>query len=159
MCTFLIRYAYTFGGNERGDRGGELIYLSILCVFVTQSVDSIFRLSHGSYGRVEVYFNGSWGTVCDDSWDINDGNVACRQLGYGRATSVRQSPAYGEGSGPIWMDDVDCRGSETKLYSCRFSGWGIEDCGHWEDACVVCSMEGKLYINEWSIHIAILSCR
>ena len=116
---------------------------AFLCMSVAQSVDTPIRLSNGSYGRVEVYFNGSWGTVCDDSWDINDGNVACRELGYERANYVYQSAAYGEGSGPIWMDDVICGGSERRLSNCLFSGWGTHDCGHSEDASVVCSMEGE----------------
>ena len=106
---------------------------------------SLLRLSHGSYGRVEVYYEDSWGTVCDDYWDINDGNVVCRELGYERATSAPHSAAYGQGSGPIWMDDVGCTGSERRLSRCSFDGWGNHNCGHSEDASVICSIKGWLH--------------
>ena len=121
-----------------------MILIASVCVSFTISVDGNLRLSHGTYGRVEVYHANAWGTVCDDGWDIEDGNVACRELGYGRATAVHQSAAFGQGSGSIWMDGVTCGGLEIKLTSCSFNGWGIHDCGHGEDASIECFLNGEL---------------
>ena len=92
-----------------------------------------------SYGRVEVYHNGKWGTVWDDLWDNNDSNVVCRQLGFLSAKQASCGAKYGEGSGSIWMDDVDCQGGEAMLPHCTFPGWQIENCSHDEDASVVCN--------------------
>ena len=95
-------------------------------------------MSHAQ-GRVEVFYNGIWGTVCDDSWDLNDAKVVCRQLGFGGAIKAYISAAFGPGDGKIWMDDVRCTGRERSLAECSHNVWGIEDCDHSEDAGVLCS--------------------
>ena len=91
---------------------------------------------------MEVYNNGSWGTVCDDNWDTNNARVVCRQLGFLTALIVYSNARYGQGTGPILLDDVTCGGYESSLLSCRHSGVGIHNCNHNEDASVVCGENG-----------------
>ena len=94
-------------------------------------------------GRVEIYHQKKWGTICDDWWGVEEAHVTCKQLGYRLGAQYWYSNAYfGQGNGTIWLDDVTCFGNETKLMNCRHNGWGGHNCRHYEDVAVVCRMEG-----------------
>lgn len=90
-----------------------------------------------SYGRLEVYYRGRWGTVCDDGFSMTDANVVCRQLGFLGASSYNSGT--NPGNGTIWLDDVRCNGSELSIAACRHSYWGHHNCRHSEDVILHCS--------------------
>ncbi|KAM9391665.1 galectin-3-binding protein A-like [Pholidichthys leucotaenia] len=98
----------------------------------------LFGSKSTSEGRVEIYYDGNWGTVCDDNFDMADAAVVCRQLHFPRAKSVVTGKDYGEAPGPIWLDDINCKGSESHLVYCGFKAWGETDCTHKEDVGVIC---------------------
>ncbi|CAL1141716.1 unnamed protein product, partial [Cladocopium goreaui] len=93
-------------------------------------------------GRVEVFYNGEWGTVCKDNFGDVEASVVCGELGltstFARADTSAASGSPGSESQPILLDDVSCTGTESHLSLCDSSGWGVHNCFHSEDIKVVC---------------------
>ena len=94
-------------------------------------------------GRVEVNYEGAWGTVCNDSyWGFNDAMVFCRMLGY--TSAVAAHVQYGPGTGSVLMSELACTGSESSISECPHRGWGETSifCPHTLDAGITCG-DGK----------------
>lgn len=89
-------------------------------------------------GRVEIFHENVWGTVCDDRWGYVDADVVCKQLGYVRSEQRFLRAHFGQGTGPIWLDNVRCDSSHSSLAECPHRGWGVHNCKHKEDAGVCC---------------------
>ena len=90
-------------------------------------------------GRVEVCYNNFWGTVCDDMWGTADAQVVCTQLGYSAIGAMPLDyPDVPVGTGLIWLDNVNCVGTEIRLFDCMANHLGIHNCDHSEDAGVAC---------------------
>ncbi len=118
------------------------------------------RLSGGKgrcSGRLEVYHNAVWGSVCDDQWDISDAQVVCRQLGCGAALRADGNSVFGAGEGVVWMNRVECRGNEIHLWDCPLSLKNHTDCSHKEHAGLTCAGHSQ-YTEEYLVFFFILLC-
>ncbi|XP_078088716.1 CD5 antigen-like [Mustelus asterias] len=142
------------------------------------------RLVNGSNmcsGRVEVYRNSIWGSVCDNGWDVNAANVVCSILNCGTALSADRAAFYGEGTEAIWPYDVSCDGTESTLDQCTAKLWVGNNCSHRKEAGVTCSVPirlvngsnmcsgrvevyrnsswGTVCANGWDVNAASVVCR
>ena len=106
---------------------------------------------------MEVYHNGEWGTVCGDGWDLNDAQIVCNELYLGNANAAPIGAFYGQGSGRIWLDNVECVGIERTIGNCSHRGWGILCyCSHSKDAGVKCRSGTQLYVFYYYSTIRVL---
>ncbi|XP_060064613.1 deleted in malignant brain tumors 1 protein-like [Ylistrum balloti] len=119
--------------------------LLVLLPFIILSSGTRVRLrgtdSTSYQGRVEIYYNGTWGTVCDDFFDNDDAEVICRMLGFRKGGKAFKNARFGKGSGQIWLDNVNCslHSILRDISECTHDGWGIHNCNHGEDAGVSCN--------------------
>ena len=95
-------------------------------------------------GQVEIQYKGTWGTVCEDYWDIKDAHVICRMLGY-KAAENRILRIEGETTTKTLMTDVRCSGKEKSIAECAHLGWwnvpSWTGCTYKSLAGVVCQVE------------------
>ncbi|CAE8726009.1 unnamed protein product, partial [Polarella glacialis] len=121
----------------RADVGQALAFDCEVCS--TRPDDSHVRLADGTAlsGRLEIFHDGAWGSVCGRNFTDVEASVVCHQLGLVGGESLGASSA--SGSGPIWMSGVGCKGSETGLGQCSHAGWDVHNCSHTEDVAVLCS--------------------
>ncbi len=109
-------------------------------------------------GRVEIYHNSEWGTVCDDRFGADEAAVVCRQLGL-TGGEVHREAAFGEGAGTIWLDDVQCDGTESRLADCTSVGWGVHNCRHSEDVGVSCGAASGISLASATVSGSALTLR
>ena len=89
-----------------------------------------------------MYYNGEWGTVCNDGWDDTEANVVCRQLGIGLSgTAILNVHIFGAGTGRVFLSNLNCSINDTNLFNCFHHGIGIltPGCDHYKDAGVTCN--------------------
>ena len=112
-----------------------------ICMDLTVCLQGAIRLQGGtdSSGRVEICNNNVWGTVCNDGWGTSETEVACRQLGRPFENAITLNGAdVPDGTGQIWLDDVECIGTEISLFNCTAMPIGVHNCRHFEDIGVNC---------------------
>ena len=136
---------------------GETIN-SILTIIVTTTVvdylyhfisSGFIRLANGTQttttysGRIEVFINGEWGTVCSDGWYYSSARVVCRELGYPILRNYHILPShynsFEEGKEKIWLSKVQCNSRKHSIFECQQSGFGDNDCSHSQDLGITCS--------------------
>ena len=99
-------------------------------------------LSANGTGRVEIFYRGQWGAICNNSWSIYEARIVCRQLGYRFTIRALGESEVPSDFGQIWLDGVYCHGYEQNLTECRHNGWGNHSCNHSQVAGVECSDTG-----------------
>ncbi|XP_072786782.1 scavenger receptor cysteine-rich type 1 protein M130-like isoform X1 [Taeniopygia guttata] len=128
--------------EEMGDVSGmgPALNSSVEEMAITCSGSRQVRLAGSSgrcAGRVEVYSGGSWSSVCQEGWELQDAAVVCRELGCGTALEAPSRARFGAGTGPLWPYVPDCSGSEESLWECGRTE--RRECGRGGGAGAVCS--------------------
>ena len=133
------------------------MYLYLMQVMFPLFYPESIRLVNGRSecsGRLEISHNGLWGTICDDEWGMSNTDVVCRQLGCGHGISFGND--FGQGHGPIWLDNVACTGEEDAITQCPHQDYGENNCGHSEDVSVVCLGKRTSFVSKNVIVICMV---
>ncbi|KAL5479344.1 hypothetical protein EMCRGX_G022857 [Ephydatia muelleri] len=139
------------------------ISIALMVALVSWRVDGLcvdggIRLMGGraqtADGRVEVCYNNVWGRVCDSSWSSLEAGVVCKQLGYQGGVPYNDG-YFGRSSGPVYLSNVRCLGSETNLIGCSHDhiSSSSADCHYTTDVGVSCYNQTKVECTDWSLRL------
>ncbi|KAI8771509.1 low-density lipoprotein receptor-related protein 4 [Biomphalaria glabrata] len=145
-----------YGKNIAGVTTPSPVHFDPSHVFVRMS-----GVGDATGGRVEIFANSQWGTICDDHWDDNDAKVVCHMMGFSRENAKATSQSnQGSGFGIISLDEVNCTGTENHIVDCGFGpqNWAVHDCTHNEDAGVICEAPEALHFQESNIDNFLVFC-
>ncbi|XP_072171899.1 uncharacterized protein [Diadema setosum] len=136
----IMFYQYT------GFRSTQSLCSTITSSFSQPVPDVPVRLVRGRNdleGRLEVFYNGEWGTVCRNGWGFKDASVVCRQLGFD-SSSYNLYTYYPGGEGTAIVTDVACTGNEQRFDQCPNGGSSqLEYCQTRQKVTVTCFDEGR----------------
>lgn len=115
------------------------------------------RLVNGNdcAGRVEVFYNGTWGSICSNRMSQLTAVTMCKQLGCGDGGGIAMDFKYGRGSGPTWLDHIECTEQHSSLWQCQSDPWHPRSCDNRaEETHITCTGNQKciciwpdMYIN------------
>ena len=101
--------------------------------------------ANATLGVVQVCMNNAWGSVCNNRFGTNDAVVVCRQLGFPTtgAVAFRDTSVFSSTTGPVFLDHLDCQGTEPNVMECS-KIIGLSECDSPEIAGVQCIGESLL---------------
>ncbi|XP_065884217.1 scavenger receptor cysteine-rich type 1 protein M130-like isoform X2 [Dysidea avara] len=121
-----------------------LAYLTVTKSKALPSTGDLRLTGYGAtslWGRLEIYHDGIWGTICDEQFTINEAEVACRQMGLGYSVNVRTKPLQRHGLADSTVHFIfSCNGSESHLLNCeQIQITNTSHCSHKDDVEIICS--------------------
>ena len=125
--------------------------------YLTNLFPASIRLVGGrsaTEGQLEVFLDGEWGTVCGNSWGLQEATVACREMGFPNATAVNHGMRFRNVTGTIHQYDVNCTGIENGLLSCQRIETVEGECTgtHGEGVVLLCAPRGNQEFNDESLN-------
>ncbi|XP_070644765.1 antigen WC1.1-like isoform X2 [Bos indicus] len=102
---------------------------------------------HQCAGWLEVFYNGTWGSVCCSPMEDITVSMICRQLGCGDTGTLNSSVGLREGSRPRWVDGIRCQKTDTSLWQCPSDPWNYTSCSPKEEAYISCAGD--------SLHVSV----
>ncbi len=104
-------------------------------------------------GRLEIYYGGRWGSICENGWGAMTAEVVCTELGFNRpvrTTSGSQYTYTGSEGVPVWLEEVQCEGNEEHVKDCPHGPLGTHLCTHEHDVGITCT---GLYLHSILIYL------